>query len=534
MTQTKKDLELIYNQGAFFVRFEGLRFDIIKLLKDNCFKFDKKNGWFTTNPHSALLLRDFADNKTKNTLNRLFISHQRWKGALLIPKGEKLLSFQPGAVRYALSRNRCYLGLAPGLGKTPIAALIAKHYNKKTIIICPPFLAINTRCEFERWNKSQSISILGPKNDWCDSDILIVPDSILNSVGVKELLFTKHFKLLIVDEAHRFKNLTSGRTQALLGYKNNYKNKYVKGVTDIPTMEKMIMLSGTPMPNRPMELFSIIKKLAPQYIDFKDKKAFGLKYCGGFYDGWGYDFTGCDVSQLKKLAANLVSKGVDDPNGFMLRLRKEVLGMTAPTIEIVVLGGPMPRELNSMCIRLLESYSPDDFVKKAIAQSRGVQEDELHLSTYRRLLGLHKAKICSEFIKSILEETDDSIVIFGVHIEAILELHKMLKKWNPITVLSSGMETRHKQVHEFQNDKTKRIFLGNIEKIGVGFTLTKANRVIFFEWSWVPGSNQQAIDRVHRIGLTHTLHVQYLALENSIDKTVLNSLDRKGKNIQHV
>ncbi len=73
------------------------------------------------------------------------------------------------------------------------------------------------------------------------------------------------------------------------------------------------------------------------------------------------------------------------------------------------------------------------------------------------------------------------------------------------------------------------MLIGNYLAMGIGFTLTKATRGLFVEFSWVPGENEQAGDRMHRIGQTGSVHIQYMVYKNSIDKKVIEALLRKRK-----
>jgi SWI/SNF-related matrix-associated actin-dependent regulator 1 of chromatin subfamily A len=74
-----------------------------------------------------------------------------------------------------------------------------------------------------------------------------------------------------------------------------------------------------------------------------------------------------------------------------------------------------------------------------------------------------------------------------------------------------------------------RVVVGNIQSIGVGFTLTAATRVIFPEFSWVHAENSQAEDRANRIGQTKNVLCQYLIF-NELSEYVLNAAMNKEKN----
>lgn len=521
---------MTYKDGAFFMKGDSRKISIAMATVQNLvgWKFDKYNGWFTTKVTSAFLLRDHADDKAKNILIKSFIQYTPFKEALVIPKGLKLLPHQPGSIKYALSRNRSYLGLAPGLGKTPIAAVIAATMKVQTLSIVPAGLALNTLEEYQKWAPEMSVGIFG-KNDWIVPDISIMPDSLITRPVIRDYIRWVNPKLIIVDEMHRFKELSSTRTKNLLGYTDRRKNPpVVPGIFDARELQRLVVMSGTPMPNRPMELFPMLKKMAPQYIDFADKETYGMKYCDGYFNDHGYDYTGANVKEFTLLRNKFVSRDAEDPNGFMLKLDKSILKLPPLTEELVILGDDMNPQLRNADISLLRKISKGGDLMKLVL-SKG-KEDEFHISTYRRMLGMHKVKPSAAYIKSILEETDEKLLIFGVHIEAMGAMALELEKYDPLTVTGKvSKQTRHNMVKEFQTNKNKRIFQGNIDAVGVGLTLTKANRAIFFEWSWVPGVNRQAIDRGHRYGLEHPFLAQFLAFRNSLDKNIYETNERKKK-----
>lgn len=526
------ELSVIYKNGLFYAHGMEDYFipDAINQLKKKGWKHNNRDGWFTSSIMSASLLREHANEAAKNIINRSYIHFSPWKGALTVPKGLKLLPHQPGSVRFALSRNRAYLALAPGLGKTIIAALIAKAFGKKVLVVVPPFLCLNTQEEFEKWAPSLHVRILD-NVDWIVPDVLIIPDSIISRADVRDYVRMYQPECLIIDEWHRYKERNTQRTRAMTGH--TFRGKYMPGICDGRNIRLIVPMSGTPMPNRPIELHTTFNKFAPEYIEFRSYDAYGMKYCGGKpikneHTGvvYGNDYTGCNREEFKKLMKSVKAKDVNDPKGFMLRLNKKILGLPLLTEEIVILGDEMPRELKAMNAELLRQYSPKDLMRRMIALAMGHEtEAHLHLMTYRRLLGQHKVKPAVEFIKSVLEETDENLLIVGYHKEVMKETYECLSDYNPMIITGdTPMRKRHLIVKEYQQSKKKRALLGNLDAIGVGFTITKADRIPLIEWDWAPGKNRQVIDRVHRIGVDHETTAQYLAFRNSLDRSHLETL----------
>lgn len=499
-----------FSNGTFICR---CTFESRHLPKDAGFFWDKnKKIWFTEKFGVAARLDSYFDESAKKEIARVRIEIDPWLGGLAVPATEELKPFQTESALFALSRNRSYLGLDPGLGKTPTAAVIAATLTKKqrltgVFYICPPFLTRNTSEEFLKWAPGLEFMII--------PDSMITKDKTFNEINqtVKWFKERKIPTVLFVDEAHRFKNDDAKRTQFLFGNGRT---------TGIATMfDRVVYLSGTPMPNRPIELFPVLNHSAPDTISYMGKFDYAVKYCAAHQNQWGWDYTG--ASNVKELVQNVIGK-------FMIRFKKaDVLKDLPPKIEeMVVLNEGLTPRLTKLSNEILKTLSPDDLLKGQISVDLG--KEVLHLSTYRKELGNFKAKAAAEFIKFVLDETEENVLVFAIHKEVIATLNDELLIFNPIVITGdTEMRLRHERVKDFQTNPERRLFIGNINAAGTGFTLTKATRVIFAEFSWAPSDNDQASDRAHRIGQTDNVFVQYLVCENSVDKAVIETVLRKKK-----
>jgi SWI/SNF-related matrix-associated actin-dependent regulator of chromatin subfamily A-like protein 1 len=415
----------------------------------------------------------------------------------LTPKGLTPLPHQVQAFLFAVSsleKNRpCYLALDAGLGKTIIAAMLANHFSRATLFyVCPPFLTANTNAEFDKWCFRKKLYLL--------------PDSMIAKEKTLEELrdsLTEE-RILIVDEAHRFKNLKAKRTKALL-----------KGI--LPHFKRVVFMSGTPIPNsRPSELWPVLLYAAPDIFG-RAFFPYGLKYCGGFRNAYGWDFSG--FTNRKEFKARLTKS-------FMLRQKKDVLSLPPKVEGLLTVGEGIPPVVSKVEKKILAHYAPEDLVAGKIAAEQG--SIALHLATYLRLLGEYKLKYVLPYLESLLEETKENLLIFAVHKETIAKLSYALAEYQPLVITGDvPKEKRQGLVKEFQESKAHRVFIGNIQACGVGFTLTKATRVIFVEFSWVDGENSQASDRAHRIGQNESVLVQYVVLKDSFDRTRMEVLLRK-------
>lgn len=489
---------------------------------------DTVKKWYTSELKTAACLREYARGEAKSKIDSAFITRSPWTKPLSrVPINLSLFPHQVEAINYALSQNRCYLGLDPGLGKTIVAAIVCAELKVPCVYICPPFLLQNVEAEFNKWAPELRICIYSSKKNMhtmyptATCNVTLVPDSLLTRAETLDhihlFLGGSHEAILIVDEAHRFKNPEAKRTQALLG-----KGK-VSGIAD--QFVRHIYMSGTPMPNRPIELYAILAKAAPECINFMSEFQYGRRYCAGWSSPWGWDFSG--ASNIAELAAKVIA-----PRGkFMLRQKKALLNLPPKLEEVFVVSAGMSPRLSEMNAKLGEAYRDvEDLIKIKLAAKVGTDEEDLHVATYRRLLGVEKATHAVPYIESLLTETDESILVFAYHKDVITKLTEGLAAYKPIVITgATPVGERQDLVAEFQKESGPRILIGNYVACGVGFTLTKATRVIFAEFDWVPGVNAQASDRAHRIGQTEPVLVQYVAYKDSIDKAVIETLLRKQR-----
>lgn len=504
--------------------------------KDAGFRFDLVGRvWYTPFHSVAARLRDYADDATKKELEAVLVTVTPWSAPLRVPPDLTLKDFQPDAIRFALERNKSYLALDPGLGKTIIAATIAATLKTWGVVyICPPFLVLNTLEEFRKWAPSLGVSAVTAKTDLekCVAfhDVMIVPDSIITRKSVVNFIeryaSSSAKTLLIVDEAHRFKSKDAQRSRSLYG-KNLGKFTTRSGLVSL--FDKVVLMSGTPMPNRPLELYHMLFKIAPETIDFMSEFDFGVKYCAGVRTPHGWDFSG--ASDVAGLARRVIY-----PSGpFMYRLKKDKLDLPPKTEETLIVGKDMSPKVAKITKEIFRKYWVEDLMKAAVAERLGKYEGELHLATYRRLLATEKVPFTVEYVSNILESSTDSVIVFALHKEAIAELEKDLYKYEPITITGSvSMPRRHELVKEFQTNKNRRLFIGNILAAGTGLTLTKASRVLMHEFHWTPGDNDQATDRAHRIGQTKSVLVQYVVHRDSVDKAVIETILKKREATRHI
>lgn len=482
--------------------------------------------WETRNICKAVKLRRFADKSAELKFKKYFITDYEPPEQIIYPDHQAPKSFQMVSAWHCLTRSPAYCADEAGLGKTITSILCMNTVPGKTLIVCPPFLKWNWETELTRWIADElnhyTMSVIETGNapvTQFDSDIIILPDSLITNPRIKMNLSLHEFKWLFVDEAHRYKEATTQRTQSLLGKEKEDTHGWYH-VTQ--SADRVVFLSGTPIPNgRPIELFPLLSHAAPGSIGHRSKMEYGKTFCDAKeltrFEGRrvvrNWDYSGS--SNLKQLRAELREK-------FMIRhLKKDVLTELGPkSRKIIFLDEPKrlkPFEKRAMKDRSLDELMGDDHELGDIA-------------VYRREVGEAKIPLALEYIQELLENSPDKIVVFAHHIEVVESLHQMLAPFHAL-MIRGGLSSKQKneQVKLFQTKAKHRVIVGNIDAMGVGLTLTKAPGVVVVEPSWVPGINEQAEDRVHRLTQNENVYIRYLVLRNSLDeRMLLKVLDKQN------
>jgi SWI/SNF-related matrix-associated actin-dependent regulator 1 of chromatin subfamily A len=384
-------------------------------------------------------------------------------------------------------------------------------------VICPASLVFNWKKEIEAWSTIENVKVEIFNSKTFSAKrffhYLIFPYSFASTQGPIELIKSiGPFDLMVLDESHFLKNPKAKRTKYILA-----RNGLVGSAKEIHA------LSGTPIVNRPIELYPILKALCPQAIDNMDFFSYGMKYCAGFKQNIGggrsvWNFDG--ASNLNILATRLRSH-------FMVRRKKEKVLEDLPEKREALVYLEPTKKVSGINFTLAPFLKDRETFKNA--QTVSFEE----LSEARRVLGIEKIIPASEYIKTQIDAGNDKIIVFAHHKEVISGLREKLKELRPVVISGeTSKEDRQKAVELFQTDESRKVFIGSIGAASVGLTLTASSYVVFVEFSWVPGENEQAIDRAHRIGQKNSVLAEYLVFQGSIDERILESVSEKWTNIQ--
>lgn len=465
---------------------------------------------------------------------------------MIVPFGRTYLPYQTEGIAFAARQAACLIADEPGLGKT-VQALGVANVTKaaRILIICPASLKNNWRIEAERWLVLPLSIGIAAGSRWPEDDVVIVNYDILDRHGPR--IRKAEWDLLIVDECQYLKNPETDRTKAVLG----------RG--GIPAKRK-VFLSGTPMENRPIELWPLLYSLAPQH--WGSYHEFGIRYANGremvqihrmnaedwkVFRSW-CAFTGRDAptamvtartweeftKACKPHPAGLRLRRSWDYRGasnlaelnarlqrFMIRRKKDdVLKDLPPKRRQVI-------ELSPTGVRYLTHERKAMKEAVLMLQQDNVQASFEQLSKVRHETTLEKLDQCCDFL-SVALESSPKIIVFCHHGDVWGALLARLAKHNPVGISGgSSQRDRIAAVEKFQTDPSCRVFVGTIGAAGVGLTLTAASHVVFVELDYVPAKILQAEDRAHRIGQKNSVLVQHLVLEGSLDARMARILVHK-------
>ena len=450
------------------------------------------------------------------------------------PAGLDYLPFQKAGIALMSTRANNLLGDEMGLGKTvqAIGIVNADEACKRVIIVCPASLKRNWERELSRWLvRPLRVAVQTAGEIWVGrlADVVIVNydivDRYMGSISQTE------WDLLVVDECHYLKNPKAKRTAAILGKKA--KKDGTGGAPGI-VAKRRVFMSGTPVVNRPVELFPILNALQPGKWGFKQM----IRYCAGHQTRWGWDFSGAsnlDELQRELRATLMVRRLKKDVLTELPAKRRQIVELPDDGLEHLVANEQAQYARNEAALtelraRVAAAELADDEAQYA-ELSEKLQKASMvafdKMSKVRHEIALAKLPMVIEHIQSVLDQ-NGKVVVMAHHREAVDQLAAAFAHCGAVK-LYGGMDdaTKDAAVQSFQNDPACRVFVGGIKAAGVGLTLTASSHVVFAELDWVPGVVSQAEDRCHRIGQTESVLVQHLVLEGSLDARMVKFIVRK-------
>ena len=417
------------------------------------------------------------------------------------------LAHQKDAIEKLAGSKRFILADDMGLGKTTSTIIAALETGaKKILIVCPASLKINWQREIENYS-DRSVYISEGKNFSIEHDFVIVNYDILkNFYDLKDkdnsLITQGNFDLIILDEAHYVSNGQAARTKLV----NSFSKK----------CERVWLLTGTPMTNRPMNYFNLLSLIESPVS--QNWMAYAIRYCQGYQFTAGtrkiWNVTG--ASNLEELR-DRTSRQV------LRRLKTEVLDLPEKIITPVYL-----RLKSKLYEGLMGEYY--DWYNKNPDESTSLTVQFSKLMKVRQVIAEEKIKDTIELAENILEQ-DKKVIIFTNFTETLNRIADHFGKQAVKLDGSTPKPQRQYAVDQFQDNEKIKVFIGNVKAAGVGITLTAAEAVIINDLSFVPGDLAQAEDRAYRYGQKNSVSVYYPIFDNSIEGIIYDMVNQKKQNI---
>jgi SNF2 family DNA or RNA helicase len=350
---------------------------------------------------------------------------------------------------------------------------------------------------------------------WNDVDLIFTSYATMrNDI---DLFSEFEFDYIILDESQNIKNYTSQVSKAAKVLKGNHR----------------LALSGTPIENNTMELWSLFDFLMPGYLGTSR---------------WFTQNFAVDIEREKSERKTELLKKMIYP--FILRRKKEEVETELPEKTEIVTRLAMDEEQSRLYEEMATYYREE--IEREINE-KGVEKSSIkifegmlrlrQLCLFPRLVNDKFREVPSakfdhfvELMEDILSE-DHKVLIFSQFVEA---LHILRDYFDDSGIGYSYIDgsvhlnTREKMVKSFQEEADRRVFLLSLKAGGVALNLTAADYVIIFDPWWNPAVEAQAIDRSHRIGQTRKVLVYRMVMENSIEEKMLELQEAKTALVENL
>ncbi len=498
------------------------------------------------NPYAALEFYDEADTEARDRLQPLVDDYARsWADEegrqFPCPSGRDYLPYQRAGIAYALERTNCIIGDEPGLGKTIQAIGIANALGaRRVLVVCPASIRLNWKREIGIWSTYRhtfdrevltETILTGKDIDKIDNaDYLVISYDLLRNTAIHKALRSIEWDLAILDEAHYLKSVNAKRTRAVFGGGarpvadkdgNIPYSFYNKALLD--KFKRTVAMTGTPLPNRPRECYTLARGLDWASIDYLSEDAFLFRYNPSMQVANGHNIDA--KGRLPELNARLRC------NIMVRRLKKDVLPQLPDKryeMTYVETDGSIR---NVLAKEALIDFNPDDLFNSDFTL------DGTPISTLRREMGEAMVDRVVEYIKYMMDVVEHpKIILYAHHKAVIAALMVELANYNPV-LHTGGMKTENKEESKriFMEDKHARIFVGQLDTMeGVDGLQSVCSDVVFAEPAWTPGRNEQCVDRAHRIGQHDNVVAHFLLVEGSFNEKVLNVVLSKAEDIHTV
>lgn len=385
----------------------------------------------------------------------------------VLPVRPELMPHQKHGANWLAAHPRAILASEQGLGKT---AMIVETINRlqssaRVLILCPSALRANWLKELALWLTEPRRCVIA-KRYIPEAPVVIIHFDALARLEVQ--LRQWRWDLIAIDEAHTLRVADTIKARQVIGDE----------WTDPLRAGCVIVATGTPIINRPAEVWPLLAILGHPIT----REQFEARFVDP------KDHNGCrDPEELRDLLAPL-----------MLRQTKAECLKLPPKYRRLIAFTPNGQRTASLGVPKAVGYAD--------------------MAALRAVEGL--AKVALPAVQDYLREAvrQEGKVVFMCHHEATIDAVAALFPGECVTFTgTTSPKARNLAVERFQADPAVKVFVGTIGSCGVGLTLTAARRMIFLEYSYSEALQEQAADRIHRIGQMQQVLIEYVVIAGSQD-----------------
>ncbi|MGA9450382.1 MAG: DEAD/DEAH box helicase [Verrucomicrobiia bacterium] len=428
-----------------------------------------------------------------------------------------------------------------GLGKTLqalawLAWLKERHTKnpKPSLVICPASVLHNWQREANRFTPNLKVLVLEsgaarhnlrkqiPQHD------LIVTNYALLRRDLEELQKFA-FRAAILDEAQFIKNPGAQVTQSVKQLKSEHR----------------LALTGTPLENRLLDLWSIVDFIQPNYLGNQEQFAETYEPRAQVADETTPvepPARGEKTESVQRIARKRLSARL---RPLLLRRLKKHVAKDLPDRIEQRRDCPLGDEQRKLY--LAELRRSRDQIMTAVKE-QGLNKSKMHVLAaltrlrqvccHPRLVGSDTASGKTETLFELLDPLiaeGQKVLVFSQFVQMLNLLEKECRERQITThVLTGQTKDRQQVVSAFQSDTTPGVFLLSLRAAGTGLNLTNASYVVLYDPWWNPAVEAQAIDRSHRIGQTQTVNAYRLIAPGTVEEKIWELQQSKAQTIADV
>jgi len=430
-----------------------------------------------------------------------------------------------------------------GLGKSVIALGFANAISAhRLLVVSPAGLRLNWLGKSSIWYdlaKNSGYAILSGEDlykierklvmdkGYMPSPLFVSYDMIAKNDRLFNYLRSRTWDLMVLDEASAIRNIEAKRTRRVLTMWADTKN-----------VKRVLAMDGTPMKNSAKDLFPPLFMMVPglEYMPTQDREL-----CANFDDFTDF-FTFVYNGQY-----GTVYKGARNPEHLrdMLRVRGQFFSRH---LKKDVMKDLPEKNYERVDLDLTVKADPNDFATAAAVDRflKAVENDDDEFingnkkcfGVLRRQLGEAKAasKEALELVSGVLDAGEPVILYFYHHSvrDALIKQYQKAYPDLKIVVHDGTISPLQKQknIDAFQRGEAS-ILLAQVEA-AVGYDAFVASYGFYYEYAYLPGVNEQAIDRMHRYGQKNAVNGYYLVADNAFDRELVKNFIKKHKAINKV